>query len=117
MSTKGSDNSKRPRRRKAIEPIHVEELLAGAGMSGFLGVLDRPAPATHLEKLANEGGISPSNSRRIEAAMPLDRDRVVWDARSRPARTKSSDMPARVASVIRKVQALTDLIKAKSEDD
>ena len=39
-----------PRRgplRPAIEPIHVEELLAGAGMSGFLGILQTPVVVPH----------------------------------------------------------------------
>jgi len=31
-----------------IEPIHLDELLGGAGMSGFLGVLDPPAIMPHL---------------------------------------------------------------------
>ena len=31
-----------------IEPIHLDELLGAAGMSGFLGVLDPPANAPHL---------------------------------------------------------------------
>jgi len=62
----------KPRRRKTpIEPIHVEELLAGAGMSGFLGVLDTPA---HSEKPA------------------------------------PSEISARVASVVLKVEALTELM-------
>jgi hypothetical protein len=49
MSTKRSKSSARPRRLKTpIEPIHLEELLAGAGMNGFLGVLDTPVLAPHL---------------------------------------------------------------------
>ena len=52
-SIKLSETPKRPRRRKIpIEPIHVEELLAGAGMSGFLAVLDAPVLAAHLEERA-----------------------------------------------------------------
>jgi hypothetical protein len=31
-----------------LEPIHLDELMGAAGMSGFLGVLDPPAVAPHL---------------------------------------------------------------------
>ena len=62
-------------------------------MSGFLGVLNRPAPAAHLEKLAREA----------EGNMP------------KPTRYASAEMSARVASVVSKVQALTELIKAKAK--
>src|SRR2546428_12270123 len=55
MSKKRVNSPRLPRRRKAkIEPIHVEELLGGAGMSGFLGVLDAPAPTPHLQELVDE---------------------------------------------------------------
>ena len=75
-SIQPSGSPKRPRRRKTpIEPIHVEELLAGAGMSGLLGVLDAPVLTTHLEK-----------------------------------RPGPSQISARVASVVLKVEALTELI-------
>jgi len=62
-------------------------------MSGFLGVLDRPAPAAHLEQLAQGTGVE----------------------RPRPARYASLEMSARVASVVSKVQALTELLKAKAK--
>ena len=69
-----SESPKRPRRLKTpIEPIHVEELLAGAGMSGFLGVVERPG-------------------------LPAP-----------------SEIPARVLSVVRKVEALTEIMEAHSE--
>ncbi len=55
-------------------------------MSGFLGVLEKPAGATHLQKLA-----------RVE----------------RPHAPPHAEMSARVATVMSKVQALTELIKAK----
>jgi hypothetical protein len=75
-SIKILETPKRPRRRNTpIEPIHVEELLAGAGMSGFLGVLNAPVLATHQEK-----------------------------------RPDSSEISTRVASVVLKVEALTQLI-------
>jgi len=93
-STKVSQTSKRPRRRKKpIEPIHVEELLGGAGMSGFLGVLDRPAPAAHLQILVRE-----PDGRRTTRAL-----------------SATLEMSERVASVVSKVQALTELIKAKAK--
>src|SRR5579864_4812067 len=42
-------SSRTPSRPKAdIEPIHVHELLNGAGMTGFLSVLDPPLHAPHL---------------------------------------------------------------------
>lgn len=85
MSPKGSDKSKRSRRpKKPIEPIHVEELLAGAGMSGFLGVLDPPAPSGF--------------DRRVTV---LEQPRLT-----------SLDMKARVASVVLKMEALGELINA-----
>ena len=68
----------------------MDELLTGAGMSGFLGVLNPPAPAAHLEKLARE--------------VP-----------ARQARPATIEMSARVASVVSKVQALTELLKAKAK--
>ena len=54
MPTKRS-KPREPRRRKtAIEPIHVEELLAGAGMNGFLGILDTRVLTPHLTELIRE---------------------------------------------------------------
>ena len=43
---------KRSPPRAEIEPIHIGELLAGAGMTGFLSVLDPPVRALHLQKIA-----------------------------------------------------------------
>jgi len=44
--------SRRRSRPKAnIEPIHVHELLNGAGMTGFLSVLAPPVHAPHLRQL------------------------------------------------------------------
>ena len=50
-STK-NNTRKRFRPKAGIDPIHVHELLAAAGMSGFLGVLEPPVPLPHLQKLA-----------------------------------------------------------------
>ena len=45
------NRSRRPLRLKAgIAPIHVRELLNGAGMTGFLSVLDPPVFAPHLQE-------------------------------------------------------------------
>ena len=41
----------RSRPRAGIEPIHIRELLNGAGMTGFLSVLNPPVPAPHLREL------------------------------------------------------------------
>src|SRR5579871_2001023 len=45
----------RSRRRADLEPIHIRELLSGAGMRGFLSVLDPPVPAPHLRELGRDG--------------------------------------------------------------
>jgi hypothetical protein len=101
MSIKVPDTSKPSRRlRKPIEPIHVEELLAGAGMSGFLGVLAPRVPPTHLEKLVRE--VDPLSTNLNHAS------------RFDGARLAPSQMSARVASVVRRVEALTELIRATS---
>jgi hypothetical protein len=47
-----SYTGKRSRPRADIEPIRVSELLTGAGMTGFLSVLDPPAAVPHLKELA-----------------------------------------------------------------
>ena len=39
---------KRCQPKPEIEPIHVDELLGAAGMSGFLGVLEPPTDVPHL---------------------------------------------------------------------
>ena len=41
----------RSRPRAEIEPIHIPELLNGAGMTGFLSVLNPPVRAPHLQEL------------------------------------------------------------------
>ena len=132
MSIKVSDPHKRPRRlRIPIEPIHVEELLAGAGMSGFLGILDTPVLATHLEKLVGEVDTL-STKRCCESGFSeADSDLVGWDAQSSirvynrplptpsrvmPARHAASEMSTRVASVVLKVEALMELIEATSKN-
>ena len=47
---------KRSRLKADIAPIHVHELLSGAGMRGFLSVLGAPAPVPHLRQLGEDGG-------------------------------------------------------------
>jgi len=59
---------KRSRLSADIDPIHVDELLSAAGMSGFLSVLDPPAPIPHLEALARtpEDGLAAALPRHGE---------------------------------------------------
>jgi hypothetical protein len=110
MSIKVSETSKRPRRLKIpIEPIHVEELLAGAGMSGFLGVLDPPVLTTQLEKLAGEVDLLCTNSRGDPKTPKIDGDIGGLNA-------QASEMSARVASVVLKVEALTELMNATAKN-
>jgi len=45
---------KRSRPKPDIQPIHVSELLGGAGMTGFLSVLRPPVSAPHLRDPADE---------------------------------------------------------------
>ena len=47
-----SHTGKRSRPRADIEPIRVSELLKGAGMTGFLSVLDPPVAVPHLKEFA-----------------------------------------------------------------
>jgi hypothetical protein len=131
MSIKVPESSKQPRRlRKPIEPIHVEELLAGAGMSGFLGILAPHVPSTHLEKLVREVDTHSTKLSRVSGAPKFDGETVGLDAQllvrasdrilptlpgARPVRFASSQMSARVASVVRKVEALTELIKVTAK--
>jgi len=73
-------------------------------MSGFLGVLDPPVPTAHLEKLV--GGVDPQ----------ADGSTARWDAQAGPAPYASSGMSARVASVVLKVEALTELLQATAKN-
>ena len=60
-----------PSRPKAsIEPIHIDELLKGAGMRGFLSVLDPPVAAPHLQELGRGGEVAGTAPSGIE---PLNR--------------------------------------------
>ena len=135
-SNEVSESRKRPRRSKTpIEPIHVEELLAGAGMNGFLGILDTPAPTPHLQELIGEGHThstyrpgadSPQAWMRIRRDRLADRD-AEPSGRERfplpralagpePKQLPASDLSLRVASVVLKLDALTELMVAKPED-
>ena len=52
--------SRTPSRPKAdIEPIHLHELLNGAGMTGFLSVLAPPVHAPHLRQSGVAGDAEP----------------------------------------------------------
>ena len=46
-----NDSRKRSRPKAGIQPIHVHELLSGAGMTGFLSVLQPRVAAPHLRQL------------------------------------------------------------------
>jgi hypothetical protein len=125
---KASDKPKRPRRPKTIEPIHVEELLAGAGMNGFLGVLETPVRNVHLEKLARGVDTSSTEPRRYSAAPKVGGNVLEWNAPSpvrvyhraglpdeRAALQAPSEISARVASAVLKVEALAERIEAKAK--
>jgi len=51
---------KRSRPKAEIEPIRVSELLTGAGMRGFLRVLEPPVAVPHLRQLAVRAPVSSS---------------------------------------------------------
>jgi len=73
-----------------MELLDVDELLAAAGMSGFLAVLDTPVLIPHLQALIHDAGEPPaSNNMRTRSALDL-----------------------RAASVVLKVEALTALIES-----
>jgi hypothetical protein len=86
----------------------VEELLAGAGMSGFLGVLDPPVLPAHLEKLVGEADTVSTKPRRDSEAPAVGGHIERWN-------TQAAEMSARVASVVLKVEALTELLKSKTD--
>jgi len=79
----------------------VEELLAGAGMNGFLGILAPRVPSSHLERLVRE--VDPFFTKLNHAS------------RFDGARLAPSQMSARVASVVQKVEALTELIRTTAK--
>ncbi len=60
---------KRSRPRPEIEPIHLGELLGGAGMRGFLSILEAPFPGSPAKQSAGpllDGGLSRRFSARAE---------------------------------------------------
>ena len=72
----------------------MEELLAGAGMSGFLAILDTPVPTPHLQELIDE-----------VHALP----------RLRPEPPPALDLSSSVASVVLKLEALKKVIEATAK--
>jgi len=48
LRNKETSTRRRSQPRPGLEPIHLDELLGGAGMSGFLAVLEPPPVAPHL---------------------------------------------------------------------
>jgi hypothetical protein len=85
----------------------VEELLAGAGMNGFLGILDPPASTTHLEKLVGEADTVSTKPRGDSEAPKASGNIEEWN-------TQAAEVSARVASVVLKVEALTELLNLKA---
>lgn len=113
MSNKTTESPKRRRPKTPIEPIHVEELVGGAGMSGFLGVLGPPVRAAHLQQLA--GGSSAISPKALLA--PCDSNITGIElGRLSTAPQASSEMTARVKSVVGKVRAFTELIQTTSKN-
>src|SRR5262245_16012118 len=45
---------KRSRHKLELEPISMDEILAGPGMSGFVGILDPPEKVPHLQALVDD---------------------------------------------------------------
>lgn len=82
-------------------------------MSGFLGVLHPPAAPAHLEDLVREDG-HPTPVPPYDFGSNSTLEASGW--RNRPTTCASLETSQRVASVVLKVQALTELIKAKTNN-
>ena len=77
-------------------------------MSGFLGILDPPVSTSHLEKLVGEVDTISTNPRRDSEAPNAVGNIEGWNA-------QAAEMSARVASVVLKVEALAELLNAKTD--
>ena len=88
----------------------MEELLAGAGMNGFLGVLETPVRTAHLEKLAREVTALQASPNTLEWTAPSS---VRVHRRATP--TPPSEISARVASAVLKVEELAQRIEARAK--
>ena len=78
-------------------------------MSGFLGVLDPPILTTQLEKLVGEVDPLSINPRGGSQSPQVEGDIGGSNA-------QASEMSARVASVVLKVEALTELMNATAKN-
>src|SRR5271167_2174461 len=45
---------KKSRHKEVLEPISMDEILAGPGMSGFVSILDPPEAGPHLQALVDD---------------------------------------------------------------
>jgi hypothetical protein len=72
MSSRDTSPKKKSRHKIALEPISMDEILAGPGMSGFVSILDPPEEVPHLQALVDDirgrGGHFPGRPARKEEA-------------------------------------------------
>src|ERR1041385_3966936 len=54
MSSRDTTPKKKSRHKEALEPISMDEILAGSGMSGFVSILDPPEAVPHLQALVDD---------------------------------------------------------------
>jgi hypothetical protein len=54
MSSRDTTPKKKSRPKVTLEPISMDEILAGAGMSGFVSILDPPEDVPHLQALVDD---------------------------------------------------------------
>src|SRR5271165_6410097 len=54
MSSRDTTPKKKSRHKEALEPISMDEILAGPGMSGYVSILDPPEAVPHLQALVDD---------------------------------------------------------------
>ena len=54
MSSRDTTPKKKSRHKEELEPISMDEILAGSGMSGFVSILDPPEAVPHLQALVDD---------------------------------------------------------------
>src|ERR1700690_1653597 len=54
MSSRDTTPKKKSRPKISLEPISMDEILAGPGMSGFVSILDPPEEVPHLQALVDD---------------------------------------------------------------
>lgn len=54
MSSRDTTPKKKSRHKEALEPISMDEILAGPGMSGFVSILDPPEAVPYLQALVDD---------------------------------------------------------------